>query len=292
MASRATKSLLKDKCQHCGRAITRNNIKKHEEKCSKAGTRDFKADFSGSNKDFLQKVIESLEVEQYIIAEEKGCGNFIHSHVYMKTKNNWLLDNLSGVIRVELENYQPQTVYLMNVETTRNAKKWIKYCTKEDTDPIVSNIDLDLCHDNFLMFDYIKNHETLNPFDYGVNRYQTAFKKRRLEEWHATYWDSKIKKARFEHADHEIPKGEKHDEWLQKAKNSTKKGVYIWGPAGTGKSQLVWSLTEGDCYLVPNSGKRFCLATCKPIENAIVWATLKNYYNIETLSIIQQMTGE
>ena len=130
----------------------------------------------------------------------------------------------------------------------------------------------------------------MNPFDYDVKRYNTEFKRKRLEAWHATYWDTTVKKARFDQATKELPKGIKHDNWVAQAYNSTKKGVYVWGPPGTGKSQIMRELTGGYMYLVPNAGKRFALATCKSKENAIVFDDFDEL--LEYRKIINNLTDD
>ena len=217
-----------DVCKHCNKAFTVNNIKKHEEKCAKnkeGGTYEFKIDFSGGNKELIKKIFEDLEPERYLIAEERGMGTFVHMHCYLKSKTRWLLENLQQVIRTHLEpDHESHKIYLMNVETCRSAKKWVKYITKEDTEPIMMDVDQDWVHDNLSMYQYITTHRTINPFDNGVKKHQTSFKKRRLEEWHSAYWETKMKKMR---SDSDVSKSIKHDEWLNKIKNSTKKGVYI-----------------------------------------------------------------
>ena len=63
----------------------------------------------------------------------------------------------------------------MNIETCKNYKAWLKYITKQDTEPYLENIDLDILHDNFCMMHYIKEHQVMDPFDYGVKRYNTEY---------------------------------------------------------------------------------------------------------------------
>ena len=158
MAAVVTKSLLKEKRKWCGNGFTRNNIKRHEEACARNEKQPVKVkiDFGGEDKVLLVQILNDIGVQEYAVAREKGLVMFTHMHAYIKTKHFWLLENLTGVIRTELEKQQTQRTYLMNLETCKSPKAWLKYLTKEDTDPYLDNKDTDLLHDNYCMMKYVK----------------------------------------------------------------------------------------------------------------------------------------
>ena len=135
-------------------------------------------DFSGKNKEAVVKILKEIGYEQCALGMEKGLNNFKHLHAYIKTKHYWKFENLK---------LEPLDVYLMNLEKCRSSKVWLKYLTKEDEEPYLENVDYDLLHGNFLMMKYVKENEVMNPLDYAVRRYQTEFKRKRLEQWHTQY---------------------------------------------------------------------------------------------------------
>ena len=178
------RSFCDELCQLCDviYEITLNNIKKHEDKCREQQKEPvkYKIDFSGKDKQFVVKLLQELGAQQICIAKEKGMSVFTHVHAYYKTNHYWNFENLQRVIKSELEKQQPQRTYLMNLEKCKSGKAWIKYITKEDEEPYFENIDMDFCHDNYLMMKYIRENQVINPFDYGVKHYQTEFKRKRL----------------------------------------------------------------------------------------------------------------
>ena len=136
------------------------------------------------------------------------------------------------------------SVYL---ETAKDRKAWIKYCTKEDNEPLMYNIDKDLMNKNAKQWLYIKHSRKWDIESYVVK---------------STGWtDVKMFRARHSLYWAEIKKAEAYEQsflyhnahLLLHMKATDKKGIVLWGEAGCGKTSTALTFMGTDYYTILTS---------------------------------------
>lgn len=149
-----------------------------------------------------------------------------HCHAFLRTADKWKLAELNN----ELER---RGIRAADLQVSRNMDKAVSYVTKEDQNGILLHIDLEKAHINWKIMNYVMRHENINMLDYFPRNLSMNYMKK-FREIHARYWSEMLGTDDWELASRWSTQN--NELLLQAISNSDKKGIYIWGDAGGGKS--------------------------------------------------------
>lgn len=200
----------------------------------------------------LEEFCESLVVSQEAHTNEHGVQVGSHFHCYLRLYKRDRIVGLRGVARSNLFDDDEETQESIHISTLRNAKHWIKYITKEDTHPMVKNVDKGTFHQSYKIHEYIRNHEVYNTTDPFIRQNPSLVNI--IGRMHTEYW-SKVTMnnhrlaviARPVMPDYEINWVQRVSETLTQHKN-----LYLYGDTGVGKTVCInWLLQTniGTVYL-------------------------------------------
>lgn len=183
--------------------------------------------------------------DSVLVSREVHEDGGYHYHAYLHTKEK---DRITG-IRDHLATtfYGDQTPESIKIETLRNADRWIKYCTKEDCDPIYVGMDSSKFHQSWKINSYIRGNESFNPMDPFIR--QNPQLSNIIYKMHTHYWNRK-------YAAH-IPtlpvRIDQTVDWANRAiKNILEKShMILSGKSGVGKTALLREFCEGQVAWLP-----------------------------------------
>lgn len=169
-----------------------------------------------------------------------GVDNSIHYHIFMKTTSPWFIKELRDTIIVNLD---PETYKGgLDIQTLKNHKHWIKYITKEDTDPLWRGVDTSLFHQAYKIHKYTTEEKENRTLLRQIPNYYKYLQEERARQ-QLTMKTEKFVKNRTE------PEIEITD-WVSNVSrwwnDSSKPGLYLWGETGTGKSSVINHLLYRD----------------------------------------------
>ena len=129
--------------------------------------------------------------KEIIVSNEKGLGGSPHMHLFLKTKDKLLWKS----VRMFLYRFKVnKTSILREIKACRSARNWIKYITKEDSNPCMLNIDKELCHNNYQMMEIARlTNGNIQKNSYYDLKFQTKNQRDRLYEICAHYRNEKKK---------------------------------------------------------------------------------------------------
>jgi hypothetical protein len=199
-----------------------------------------------------------IDVTECVIGREYGVSGINeHFHVYLKVLQKVEYIHVLSWIRGYGEvNYIEEvgetdtpigTTYPINsvlLETCKKRKDWIKYCTKEDNEPLTFNVDLDLLHKNAKQYMYIKFCAKWDIENYVVkSTIWTDIKQFRIR--HSQYWGdirraNAVNSAVMYSCDH----------LLEHMNSTNKKGMVLFGEAGRGKTSTALTYMGTDYYTI------------------------------------------
>lgn len=194
-----------------------------------------------------------------ISANERGAlGDTYHSHVYVELKKirvpkvplvivpypqkvEWVKCDFQ-VKRVQRA-VRRRHRFLGDIEAVRVPKKAMRYTTKEDMDAKVFGVDSELLHPDWIAWQIARRHENLNDAMYQVRRWQNSFCLKKFKRIHQEFHNRRIRTEALERAkDHTNPTV------MQILDSTEKKGVYVYGSPGSGKTSSVLAWTDGRAY--------------------------------------------
>ena len=109
----------------------------------------------------LQGITQGL-----LVAEEQHTGHGKHYHCYIQTTQPTTIKEIRLIIEYALY-LDTETKLSIHISSLRNKKHWIKYITKEDTDPKYHYVDDGGFHQSWKISSFIKSNErfdTMHPF--------------------------------------------------------------------------------------------------------------------------------
>ena len=175
----------------------------------------------------LKKLTKIDKFAAYVICDELGFGNHKHSHAYFRTNK-----------RQKIDDFRKELIALKcglgDIQPCRNVDNSIRYVSKEDMRCVVYNIDKEKLHVNWRINDIIENNEHLNYLDYKVRSIPLCNRKQLVDE-HTQYWNEMQLLKEEEEVDEQFV----NERVLTEINNSAKKGVWLWGRSGTGKTTTI-----------------------------------------------------
>lgn len=216
--------------------------------------KDFECTLSQSS---LSKTHVYMALEEFceslLVAAEKHTQGGTHFHCYMRLHQPDRIVGLRGTVGINLFGDESEASWeSIHLSTLRNSKHWIKYCTKEDTEPMFKNCDPGQFHIAYRCFQYISTHRTFSVNDAFIR--QNPSLSRILREMHDEHWSSI---ARSEHDRACLQSTFVPDFTVNWVNNVTSlidqnKHVYLYGKTGLGKTVLAnWLLTKHNATYLP-----------------------------------------
>lgn len=219
---------------------------------SRKRVRDFEITLSQCTlyKDHVFFGLEEL-CSELLVAQEAHFDGGKHYHVYAKTEKKYKVVELRELVEVNLWGEDPPGS--IHISSLKNSRHWIKYCTKEDTEPKFKNVDPNLFHQSFKIYDYVRRNEEfdrLHPF-IRQNPCLTNI----VEKAHAKYW-GQVQNKLWQRADVAYEPDRTID-WVGRMSLFAENGkhIYLWGGTGVGKSTYV-------NWLARRRGSSVCFLPC------------------------------
>lgn len=174
--------------------------------------------------------------EALVVSQETHEDGAPHLHVYLRSREKWLLADLREYV-LELLSSVSDEPYAgaCDIQKLRREANWLRYITKEDTEPILYNVSSSQCHQSYRIFRLISCGPVLS-------RYHSFFRAQphllpRVMEMHTEYWGDQ---SRIESIDFRVIP-DLRAIWCRQAIGALSRGehLYLHGGAGLGKSVLV-----------------------------------------------------
>lgn len=197
---------------------------------------------------FRRQWIPGLKVfKEYIFSKERGLDADPHIHVFVRTSEKMLFNKIRLFFRRFKVNGKS---ILRDVKPCKSAKSYMRYVTKEDYNACIHNIDKESLNDNYIMFNFAKQSQLIHPGQYACYRWRYQSQLKKYMEIHDWFWKEKQNRE-----DYELAMQHVHMDTLNFCKSSEKKGLYLYGAPGTGKSTVAFALSEGNFYMVTEDRK-------------------------------------
>lgn len=197
---------------------------------------------------FRKRWIPGLKVfKEFIFSKEKGLDADPHIHAFVRTREKILFMKLRCFFRRFKVNKKS---ILRDMKPCKSPKSYMRYITKEDYNAVIHNIDKESLNDNYIMFNFAKQSQLIHPGQYACYRWRYQSQLKKYMEIHDWYWKSKQNQE-----DYQLAMKHVHIDTLNYCKSSDKKGLYLYGAPGTGKSTVAFALSEGNFYMVTEDRK-------------------------------------
>lgn len=211
---------------------------------SRKRVKDFELTLSQST---LSKLHVYFSLEEFcsklLVAEEYHSDGGRHFHCYLHVITKTTIADLRLLLEsnlfVDEESYD--SIHLSSI---RNAKHWIKYCTKEDVSPMYKNIDSGLFHQSYRIHEFVVHNQTFNRMHAFVRQNPSLMNI--IEKMHADYWNKKQMQNWSQITAPVIPDTTTH--WVRWAdlNYSLRHHIYLYGPTGTGKTTWVNTIVRNN----------------------------------------------
>jgi len=197
--------------------------------------RDFELTLAQSDcrKEHVFYALEDL-CDQLLVAEERHEDGGRHYHCYLQWSKKAKITDI--VEAVEQNVFGDDFRQSIHVSSLRNAQHWIKYCTKEDTDPICKNMDTGRFHQAWKLYNYIRHHEEFDTDEPFIRQNPSLVNI--LRTMHNNYWAKKYHRRtsyRFTEffANYNII-------WAYLFKDAYERGenIILYGRTGVGKTTV------------------------------------------------------
>lgn len=176
---------------------------------------------------------------------------------------------------------------LRDIRAVRSLAANAKYITKEDMDGLVKNIDKEILHPDWIAYQIAKRFPVLDDGFYQVRRWNNEFSYKKFKRIYQLYYDNKIRTTAIEHAKLFV-----NDELMQMLTPS-KKGLYIYGSPGTGKTSTVTIYADGKAFELREGKCINQFALSKFNNEKYIWmddVTVKDV--ISNQGMIKQLTDD
>lgn len=223
---------------------------KEKRKKKDKGTTHFFATFQKFVKVELADYLEKYElISAFVICNETGWGEHEHSHAYLQTNEPCTLNKMRELLLSEDPDFN-----LGDLQACKSPKSTIIYCSKEDMDVKLKNIDRERLHIDWKINHAANTAKVLSEQNYCVRAIPPNYRPK-LQALHDEIWNEKNcdlhKLSALEHC-------HTHSQTLCNILNSDKKGIWIYGDTGTGKTSAALTCLVspfcrflGDCYRFP-----------------------------------------
>lgn len=240
---------------------------------------------------FRKQFIKPISfIQEFISGKEYGLNAALHCHFYIKTKKPMYINTLRRFFR---RFKFKGTSLLEHIATVRSPKEWKKYCTKEDYNAIIRNVDSEKAHNNYIMWNFAKLSRSCNISMYSVYRWQTIGQMNKYRDIHAAYWEPIIKREAYERAMAALEETERDDieDIAKLLLLQPKKGIYLHGDPKTGKSTTALAITKGAHFQVPEGNSTFAFHSWKN-EPFILFEDISNVDFLHFRNKVNQLCDE
>lgn len=179
--------------------------------------------------------------DQLLVAREYHSNGGAHYHCYCKLVRKSRADDFTDDVEANIMAVSEGFRESIHTSSLRNAKHWIKYCTKEDTDPLSKNMDEGEFHQSWKLHNYIRHHEQIHGMDTFIRQNPSLYNI--IRKLHADYWSRKYEQE----PDIWPVQPDMQVRWvldLKRALEVGNKSVYLHGPSGVGKTTAVKWMTK------------------------------------------------
>jgi len=145
---------------------------------------------------------------------------------------------LRELVGLNLFGDEMETWESIHISTLRNPKHWIKYITKEDTEPMYKGVDVGGFHQAWKVWNYVSRHPDFNPMDSFIRQNPSLTKI--IHAAHADYWTRKAVKTYNESLKDMPVLPDVKVAWVRESLDALMEGknVFIHGRTGIGKTVL------------------------------------------------------
>ena len=178
--------------------------------------------------------------DEIVVAQEDHTSGGRHYHCYIHTRDRQKIKELREWLADLL--FFGQQAESIHIDALRNKRHWIKYCTKEDADPLYDGVDPGTFHQSYKIYEFCRSNEVFNPLAPFIR--QNPGLSRIIQAAHTHYWNNIYKSRKPE-----IPIDfDSRAEWVRITRGGWADGrnLVIYGVAGSGKTLLLRSLEYGD----------------------------------------------
>ena len=187
----------------------------------------------------------------YVCCNEKGAfaDNF-HSHMYCTTPPETTINDL----RIFLLRHNR---FLQDIQYVRNPKSNIDYCTKEDKQALIHGVDKDYTNIQFQAYQCAIRDIECKENSYQIFKWNSKFRKDKFLSLYTMARNELLIQKTLEKVEHFV-----NDDLLYELHMDTpKRGIYVYGPPGVGKSSTVFHYTQGQHYQVSFPLNRFSMSS-------------------------------
>jgi hypothetical protein len=221
---------------------------------------------------------KSETIKGFVICNETGWGEHEHSHAYIETVEPCLLETL----RIFLIH---NDFNLGDLQTCKSVKNTIKYCSKEDLEARMKNIDREHLHINWKI-GHAANKKTLSEDIYVVRAIPPNYRVK-LQHMHDVVWREHYCDADKMHA---LEHATLNSQTLCDILNTDKKGIWIYGETGTGKTSAVMTCVDSPFCRFLGDSVRFPLNNYNGEKDIIFEECALHGYD-KHRELILQLTG-
>lgn len=233
---------------------------------------------------YVQRKHKQL-VKGYVVSNEMGVlREHAHSHCVMECNGKKTdLDKLRKFIKKHFR-------CLGDIQSCGSVKSSIKYCTKEDIKALVRDIDRELLHPDWQMYQIATLAPTwdiaLDNCAYQVRKWGNQFQ---LNKFRRIYDQVQQERYRVER----LSGAEKHyNRNILKLLSPSKKGIWLYGKPGTGKTSTVLKYTSGKHFEMPKSNNQFIFNCWTYDQDVLVFEDEEKTKMITISRLINTLTDD
>lgn len=221
---------------------------------------------------------EGVAGNEWGLLEEHG-----HCHFYFKFHKKVLIKDLSKFIRRRCR-------FLGDIEPGRQAERQIKYCSKEDLKAITYNLDKERLHNNWQMaqvaFNATSYRDGVRTWSYQQMKWGTDFNLKKFKRVFDAITSNQAMQKAAKEAGNYVNQG------ILRFLSPSKKGIWLHGSPGIGKTSTVFHYTKGQHYHMPKEINRFCFTAWDKPNNIIVFEDVQKDEMIKHSRMINELTDD
>lgn len=199
---------------------------------------------------------------RYMVCDELGFDQETeHSHMFLEVREKKTYAEMKNILLTNFE------ITANDIDTVKNEKHCFTYLSKEDKDPEAYGIDKDYYHVNYKT-SKIARKRKIDVLGYPYRSMPGNYIKR-LREEHSAFWGDFYKGKEWEQS-MEYKNDELELMICDTVEDKSKGGIYVFGPAGTGKTTSIKAALATDYFEINGKSQTFPLNSYNS-EQHIIW---------------------